>query len=226
VPIQIAEEFVKKEFGETGALVLRDYTVIKNNPDKSGNSSRPNPADPQLITNSGGKSDNSVSPTNSPQPNLGPDIRSDNKISIKPEDRNKNTTSGPDSANTQNKNDNKTLIINLKEVKKITLWNDGRLEIEFNNPESENYSLSQVISSEQINNNQELRKVKDYCQQNNRTSLGQQELNNLLQNTENNSSLSHAKPQNYQTLWISLGIGGTLIVGVIAGLLLAKKKKL
>jgi len=195
-----------------------------HNPAQSDNSPKPNPAvpAPQPITNSNNKSDNSVSPSNSPQTeNSGKDkpfeVENSAKI-IKFEkegmvhsELSQNNDGKDNSAKPVEKpsakNDNQTLIINLKEVRKITLRNDGKLEIEFNNVENEgkenNYcsSISQVLSSEQITNNSELQKIKDYCQKSNKNSLNQQELNNLLQDAKNSSnSLSSPKPQNYRAL--------------------------
>ena len=70
---------------------------------------------------------------------------------------------------------------------------------------------------------EQLQKVKDYFQKSGKSSLNQQELNSLLQ-TENNSSTNPSKPQSHNALWISCGIGGTLIIGVVIGLLLKRKK--
>src|SRR5207248_10473872 len=88
-----------------------------------------------------------------------------------------------------NQTDNETLIINLKNVKKITQTAEGNLVIEFNSKQKDNYSFSQTITPEQINNSKELQKVKNYLEKNNQTSLSQQELEKIF-NKSSNSSVS------------------------------------
>jgi hypothetical protein len=209
-------------------LVLRDYILVKkdNNDDKD-NSPSPNSATPvpQSITNSNDKSDNSVNPGNSPKPNPGKDNLSEGKNNVKTikfeskEDNPANSTE-----NSPIKTDNQTLIINLKDIKQITLTTDGNLVIEFNNSES-NHSISQVITSEQINNNQELQKVKNYCQKNNKSALNQQELNSLINaNKTNSTPTPKTKDDNNNALGIGLAIVVALIVGLAIGLVLKRKK--
>jgi len=121
------------------------------------------------------------------------------------------------------KRDNKTLIINLKDIKQITLTTDGNLVIEFSEKLENGYSISQrqVITAEQINNNQELQIVKNYCQQNGKTSLNQQELNSVV-------GASPTQPANNKNNDNSLGIGlaitAALLVGLAVGLLLKRRK--
>lgn len=230
VPIQITEEFMEKEFGSdlSKALVLRNYEMVKkdNNDDKN-NSPSPNPAAPapQPITNSDSKkSDNSVNPSNSSQPNPGKDKSSEVKSDVKTIKFENNSTNPIE--NSPNQADNKTLIINLKNVKKITLTTEGNLVIEFDNKRENNwYSTSQTITPDQINNNQELQTVKNYLDKNNQSSLNQHELNELLSKNDNNS-VSVEKPKDNNLLLIGGGIvGGVLIVVGIGIRLFLRKKK-
>lgn len=225
-----SEACFEKRGDKSGASVS---TFHDGNPTSSDNSPKPNPATPvpQSITNSNDKNDNSVSPYHNRIRNN--DNSSEVKNSVKTiRFENKENDNKDNSAKSNEKSpaqsDNQTLIINLKEVKNITLRNDGKLEIEFNNAGENNnnwISKNQLVSSEQIVNNSELQKIKDYCQKNGKNSLNQQELNNLLQAAKNNSNLFPSpKSQNYRALWISVGIGGILIIGVIAGLLVRKRK--
>jgi len=237
VPILIADEFVKKMFGDINLcreLILRDYKIMEkdNNGDKD-HSLSPNPAapTPQPITNSNDKGDNPVSPTNSPQPNPRKDnsseTKNDNKVkTIKfenKENEGKNDSTNP-VENSPNKTDNETLTINLKNVKKITL-SGGNLVIEFNSKQGENYSTSQTITSDQINHNQELQAVKNYLEKNNQNSLSQQELDKIF-NKSNNNSASTEKPKNDNSILLIGGIAvGTLIVGIGIGLFSRRSKK-
>jgi len=113
-------------------------------------------------------------------------------------------------------------IIDLKNVKKITLREDSELEIEFNSTQNGNYwhSISQIITPEQISNNQELQKVKDYCQKHGLTSLNQQELNGIF----GTNITSTKKPKDGNNVLLIGGIGLVLGIGVGIGLLLKKKK--
>ncbi|CAG8591584.1 31481_t:CDS:2 [Racocetra persica] len=207
VPIQITDEFLEKEIGFRDNLALemihnQQMVVRKNNND-----------------NSSPLADNPVSPTQPPQPenNQRTDEKNHNDGQKSLENRDKSEKKKIEVGN-ENK-DNK-LIIDLKNVKKITLREDGKLEIEFNNSENGNYSISQIVTDEQISNNQELQKIKNYCQEKGKTSLEQQELNSLL------SVTTPEKPRdgNNSLLIISI-FGGTLIVGIVIGLFWRKKKR-
>jgi len=202
--------------------------------DNKENSPSPNPAAPApQITNENSESDNSVkvNPGNSPQPNPGKDNQSetknDNKVKTirfeNKENEGKNDSTNP-VENSPNKTDNETLIINLKEIKKITL-SGGNLIIEFDNKQESNhwYSISQTITPDQIKNNQELQTVKNYLEKNNQNSLSHQELNKLL--SKDKQAVSPEKPKDNNLLLIGGIAGGTLIIGVVIGLFLRRKKR-
>jgi len=55
-------------------------------------------------------------------------------------------------------------------------------------------------------------------------SLNQQELSSLIQN-KTNAPTNSPKPQSHNALWISAGIGISLIIGVVIGLLMKRKNK-
>ncbi|CAG8620169.1 23_t:CDS:1, partial [Paraglomus occultum] len=198
-------------------LVLRNYILVKkdNNGDKD-NSPSPNPAAPapQLITDSNKKNDNSVNPGHSPKPNP-------EKDSLPEEKNGKEDNAVKSTENSPIKTDNQILISQcLRDIKQVTLTADGDLIIEFNNSEN-SHSISQVVTSGQINNNQELQKIKNYCQRNGKNSLSQQELNSIL--TANSTATESPKEGN-NTLLVGGIICAALIVGVVTGLLLKKKK--
>lgn len=126
-----------------------------------------------------------------------------------------------DSENNPIKPNNKTLIINLKTIKKITLTSDGNLVIEFNiNDKSE----TQIITNKQITNSQELQKAKNYLQKANKSSISQQEFNSLINTNSAKTPASTEKPKDNHALLIGGGIA-VLVVGVVIGLLVSKKSK-
>jgi len=125
-----------------------------------------------------------------------------------------------DSENNPIKPNNKTLIINLKIIKKITLTSDGNLVIEFN---INNKSETQILTNKQITNSQELQKAKNYLQKENKNSISQQEFNSLI-NTNSTTPTSTEKPKNNYALLIGGGMA-VLVVGVVIGLLVSKKSK-
>ncbi|CFW92908.1 protein of unknown function (Glucocorticoid receptor-like; DNA-binding domain) [endosymbiont DhMRE of Dentiscutata heterogama] len=202
VPLQISDEFLEKEIGFRDNLALemihnQQMVVRKNNND-----------------NSSPLADNPVSPTQPPQ--FGKNQENNQKPLVN------NDKNGEKKIEITNPNDNKNLVIDLKNVKKITLRGDGNLEIEFNNSENDDYSISQIVTDEQISNNQELQKIKNYCQEKGKNSLNQQELNSLLAT----KITTPEKPRDGDNslLMISI-IGGTLIVGMVIGLFWRKKKR-
>src|SRR6185312_9462102 len=201
-------------FGDD-SLVLGDFRVVikKDNDDNNGDNSpvtsNPVSSSPQPITNSNEKSDNSVNPGNSPKPNPEKDSLSEEKNS-KEDNAPKSTENSPI------KTDNQTPISQyLGDIKQVTLTSDGNLIIEFNNS-TNNHSTGQVITSEQINNNQELQAIKNYCQQNGKNSLSQQELNSLINTNKSDSALANKiKNDNNNTLAIGLVAAFALIVGLV-----------
>lgn len=100
-----------------------------------------------------------------------------------------------------NKSNNEVLTIKLNRIKKITVKNDN-LEIEFNGVQSDQngsqlYSVNQVITNEQVDNNQELKAVKDYLQKTGKDSLNRKELEEFF----NSSSVpSEEKPKDTNKL--------------------------
>src|SRR6185312_7626820 len=170
------------------------------------------------ITNSNEKSDNSVNPGNSPKPNPEKDSLSEEKNS-KEDNAPKSTENSPV------KTDNQTPISQyLRDIKQVTLTSDGNLIIEFNNSAS-NHSTGQVITTEQISTNQELQKIKNYCQQNGKNSLSQQELNGLINANKTSVPTNKTKNDNNNALGIGLVAAFALIVGLVIGLVVKRKKR-
>jgi len=232
VPVLIADEFVRKMFGDINLckeLMLRDYKIGGKDHSPSPNPATPTP---QPITNSNDKGDNSVSPSNSPQPNPWKDNKSsetkNNVKTIKFENKESGGKNNPASnEKSPAKNDDKVLAIDLKNVKWISLTSEGNLIIKFKNEKSTNSSeigSIQKITAEEIKNSQELQKIKNYCQKNGKSSLNSQELSNLIQNKTGSASVNPTENSGYgKTIWISVGIGIALIVGVTIGLWLKPK---
>jgi len=227
VPIQVVEEFMKKEIGFSDSKMVEHFcsqAVVK----KDNNNDKNSPSSPSLvsqeITNSNGTRDNSASLENSPQLNPGKDKSPEVKSNVKTiRFENKENNSQNNSA--KSNDDNKVQIIDPRSIKQITLTADGNLVIEFNSEKLENGdSISQnqqVITSEQINNNQELQAIKNYCQQNGKNSLSQQELSNIL---GVNSTSSTEKPSTTNNILLVGIIGGTLAIGIGIGLLSKRRK--
>jgi len=91
---------------------------------------------------------------------------SDNQSTLKIEERERIGEKKLEIVN-NNKNNNELLVIKLKNIKKITLRNHSELEIEFNSVQnnqnaSSGYLINQIMTSEQVDNNQELQKVRSY----------------------------------------------------------------
>ncbi|MCE8164056.1 MAG: hypothetical protein I3274_07715 [Candidatus Moeniiplasma glomeromycotorum] len=244
VPVDITEEFYEKMFGNSDALVLRDFQIItkKDNNGSQDNSPSPNPAVPQPITNSDSKSDNFsknkndnlVNPSNSPQPNPGKDNSSETKNNVKVigfENKENDNKDKPNNSvgKSPAKNDNKALIIDLKNVKWISLTDDGSLIIEFKNEKSENSSeigAIRKITAGEINNSQELKKVKDYFQETGKNNLSQKELAKIFSKSKgSDNSVSVEKSKNNNIIFVIGGvIGIVLIIGIGIGLLLKRRR--
>ncbi|CAI2194647.1 16368_t:CDS:2, partial [Funneliformis geosporum] len=159
-------------------------------------------------------SDNSVGSVNAPPSNSEPKNSSEIKISLNQAGEPKNNPREK-SQNETEKGNNQTPVINLKDIKKISLVGDN-LVIEFNQSEKR-----QTVVSEQITNNQELLAVKNYLRKNNQTSLSQQELNKIF-SKENNNAVSTKKPHELNN---ALLIGGGVVVLIIGVGIISLRKK-
>ena len=114
-----------------------------------------------------------------------------------------------------NKSNNEVLAIELKRIKKITLRNDNKLQIEFNSfqnnqNDSSGYLVNQIMTNEQVDNNQKLQAVKNYLQKNNKDSLNQRELTEFF----NSSSIPTETPKDISRL-IKIGGGAILVFGIL-----------
>ncbi|CAG8480520.1 460_t:CDS:2, partial [Ambispora leptoticha] len=83
------------------------------------------------------------------------------------------------------KSSNEVLVIDLKRVKKITLRNNSKLEIEFisihnNQNVNECYLVNQALTNKQVDNSQDLKTVRDYLRETGKDSLNHQELAAIL----------------------------------------------
>jgi len=225
VPGEITEEFYEKMFGDnlSKELVLRYYILVKkednnNSPSVNINNSKSPTQPPQSESKSSQISTNNRSEGNSS--GSGGNKNSEQKIEI--------VNSGIENKeNESSKNDNEALIIDLKKVKKITLTADGSLEIESNGTQNGNHwhSISQIITAEQVSSNQELQKIKNYCQKNNKSTLNQQELNSILAaNFTPTAEKTPTTPTRNNIFLVGI-IGGTLAIGIVGiGLLLKRRK--
>ncbi|CAI2165499.1 15612_t:CDS:2, partial [Funneliformis geosporum] len=195
---------------------LGGLRVKKDNNDNQDNSPKSNPAasTPQPITNSNDKNDNSVGSVNAPPSSSEPKNSSEIKISPKPVGESKDNPREKLQNETE-KGNNQTPVINLKDIKKISLVGDN-LVIEFNQSEKR-----QTVVSEQITNNQELSAVKNYLRKNNQTSLSQQELNKIFSKENNRVASTKKSPELNNALLIGGGVV-VLIIGVGIGLFLRK----
>ena len=116
------------------------------------------------------------------------------------------------------KNKDKSLV-NLKNIEKITL-NRENLVIEFKGNEN-NKTIAQIITPEQMEDNQELQAVKNYCQKNNKTSLNQQEISDFV-----NSDFVSTKESEKNNTPLLIGGGvAVLVIGLIIGVLIGKNSK-
>lgn len=221
-PVELGEEFLEKEIGfrDNLAIGLFDLQVaVKNNSDNL-----PLRVNPTLSPNS---SPSQVSPSeNNPtqQPTTNQPIKEGNTSENQLENDDKSSVKKAEIVNSEV--ENKFWVIDLKNIKQITLRDGGKLEIEFNSVQTGDnwYSISQVISTEQINNNQELQTIRNYCQQNGKDSLSQQELNNIL-NTNSTNTKQTDNPTDNNSLTIGLSITAVLIAGLAIGLILKRKKR-
>lgn len=144
-----------------------------------------------------------------------------NKIELVKDDKNNDNKSSSNNQNEPINNDEK-LVINLWDIKQITLTSDGSLVIEFNKSGKTTFA-TQTILSEQIIHNQELQKAKGYLQKEGKTSISQQEFNKLI---SSNSTVANStkKPENSYVLLIVGGIG-ILVIGVLATFFTIRNKK-
>jgi len=84
--------------------------------------------------------------------------------------------------------------------------------------------MTQIVTNEQLSKSQELQKIRDFCQKNNKTSLNQQELNNIFK--DELSSLKEPDSKNNNLLLIGGGLSAIfLIITVGISFVLFKKKK-
>jgi len=121
----------------------------------------------------------------------------------------------PTSEKSPDKTSHEKLIINFRDVKRIYVTPDDLLIIEFNDSAN-----SQVINSEEVNRNPELRRIKNYCQENQKNSLSWQDLNGIFTTSTENSNNNDNK-----AIWIGCGIGGVLVLGIIGIILFSKRKR-
>lgn len=189
VPIQITEEFMKKEIlvyhDEVGIIDFFESQMVKVKKDDSDNENPPLKIEEGERI--GGK-----------------------KLEII----------------NNNKSNNEVLVIELKRIKKITLRNDNKLQIEFNSfqnnqNDSSGYLVNQIMTNEQVDNNQELQAVKNYLQKTSKDSLNQRELIEFF----NSSSVSTETPKDISRL-LKIGGGVILVFGLLGWLLVISKRKL
>ncbi|CAG8751746.1 12057_t:CDS:2, partial [Racocetra persica] len=166
VPIEIVEEFAEKEIGFCDSKMIEYFesqmVVKKNNGDSSPIVNNPTCLNqsPQPENNHTGQSAKiNANDTNQQSPKIGRELTESREPEKKQAEIAKDNKE-----NGLNKNE--LLVIDLKNVKKIILRDDGKLEIEFDNTQNDNCSIIQVITDEQIKDNQELQKIKNYCQKN------------------------------------------------------------
>ena len=188
------EEFLEREFGKDLALALKDCQTIKRNSGDDGDNSSPgnNSPTPNFAPNpsSPNQSDYPANPGMPREPSPPITINQVKNIQLEIDDRKEISASSPPT-------NPSTLIINLREIKQISLSSDDNLVIEFNNTEPRsNYNPSQFITADQVKNSPELTKIKDYLQKEAKNSLNQSELTNLFQT----SFATAAKTPNYQAL--------------------------
>ncbi|CAH1757604.1 5247_t:CDS:1 [Entrophospora sp. SA101] len=200
-------------------LVLRDYTIAKkDNSDDKDNLPPPNltsPSSSGLITDASDKSNNSKT-------NPGKDNQSEAKNNAKTiKFENKENEGKNNLANPTEKSPNETLVINLSDIKRITLTSQGQLIVEFNNSKTHN------MTAEQVNNNSELQTIKNYCQKSGKSSLSRFELDKIFSSTNETNTGSVGKPtDNNHALVIGLSVAVALTIGLVIGLLLKRKKSI
>lgn len=221
---------MKKEIGSSNSKMVEYFgsqVVVKKDNNNDKNSPPPGLAS-QTITNSNGMPDNSADPENFPQLNPGKDKSPEAKSNVKTirfENKENNGQNNSDKSN----DDDKVQIIDLQSIKRVTLTAEGNLVIEFNSEKLENGSSisqnQQVITTEQINTNQELQKISNYCQRNGKSVLNQQEISSILAANSTATATKNPKEGN-NTLLIGGIICAVLIAGTTTGLLLLKKRKI
>lgn len=133
---------------------------------------------------------------------------------------------GNDGENNPSKKDDekdaKKLVISLLAIKKITLTAEGNLVIEFN----ENGRIvppTQTITTGHISQSQELQKVKDYLQKENKNSISRQEFDKIM-NPNSTTATPTKNPESNHALLIAGGVGILVIGGLIVGLLISKRR--
>lgn len=148
-----------------------------------------------------------------------PENPTDEDVKIEVKMVNDNVNNKSSSEDELVKQNNKKMVINLGNIKKITLTSKGELVIEFN--ESNEVALvSQIITSEQINSSQELQKAKSYLKSQNKTSINQAEFSKLI---SGGATSAEKSPKDNNALLIGGGIT-ILVIGLVAGILISKKK--
>ena len=150
---------------------------------------------------------------------------SDNQSTLKIEERERIGEKKLEIVN-NNKNNNELLVIKLKNIKKITLRNHSELEIEFNSVQnnqnaSSGYLINQIMTSEQVDNNQELQKVRSYLWKSGEVSLNRQQLTEFFNSSSAPSETPNSSKDTNKFLWI----GGVLVFGLLGWLLIVSKRK-
>jgi len=218
VPIQIAEEFMGKELGTCDVLAI-EWKWVKGKSVVAKDNNSPSQLAP---TDNIKKDANHDNQPNSPLTKQEKSPQNDIKnIKITNEEGNNKLNPAKSTEKSPNRVGNETLIIDLKNIKKVTLRADGKLEIEFNNGEN---SISQVITTEQINHSQELQTIKNYCQKSGKSSLSRFELDKIFSTNETNVRSAGKSTDNNHALVIGLSVAVALIIGLAIGLLLKRKK--
>jgi len=122
-------------------------------------------------------------------------------------------TNGKENTNSLKEIDTEFLLRYFQDhgIKQISLTPEGKLLIEYNDGRTEIGEKT---------NNQEFQKLISYYQKSGQTSLNQKDLINL-NDTTNSSQLS---PSNSKSMLVGALVGGTLIIGIVVGILMMRKK--
>jgi len=117
-------------------------------------------------------------------------------------------------------------LFKVQNIKQISLTNERGLLIEYNptNSSESNRDDNQllVMSNEEVVNKSEFQVVQSYLQENNKSSLNQQELNALL----NTNSVQWPGPNSNGNLGknLAIGVGVLLVIGLLISLLVKNKR--